>query len=177
MKDGLPIHYIRSNRRTVAISVGRDGTVRVRMPFHYPMEQAIQFAEEHAEWIEQALERVRAAREKTEVSPQQEAELRRLAKTVLLEKTKYYSERMGLYPSSVRITSARGRYGSCSARNRSCFSFRVMLLPDAAIDYVVVHELAHIAEHNHSKNFYRVVEKALPDYRERIRLLKEHAGA
>ena len=47
-----------------------------------------------------------------------------------------------------------------------------MLLPDAAIDYVVVHELAHIAEHNHSKRFYRVIEKTLPDYKERIRLLK-----
>ena len=172
MKDSLPIIYIRSERRTLAISVGKDGAVRVRMPLYYPMEKAVRFVEEHAEWIEKAQKRVQAFREKTEVSPEREAELRLLAKKVLPEKVKHYAERMGLFPTSVRITSARGRYGSCSAKNGICFSFRVMLLPDAAIDYVVVHELAHIAEHNHSKRFYRVIEKTLPDYKERIRLLK-----
>ena len=172
MKDSLPIIYIRSERRTLAISVGKDGAVRVRMPLYYPMEKAVRFVEEHAEWIEKAQKRVQTFREKTEVSPEREAELRLLAKKVLPEKVKHYAERMGLFPTSVRITSARGRYGSCSAKNGICFSFRVMLLPDAAIDYVVVHELAHIAEHNHSERFYRVIEKTLPDYKERIRLLK-----
>ena len=159
----------------MAISVGRDGVVRVRIPLRYPMDQAVRFVEAHSDWIEGARERVRAFRERTEVSPEREAELRLLAKTVLTEKTRHYAERMGLFPSSIRITSARGRYGSCNSKSGICFSFRVMLLPEAAIDYVVVHELAHIAEHNHSKRFYRVVEKTLPDYKERIRLIKEHS--
>ena len=63
-------------------------------------------------------------------------------------------------------------WGSCSGKNSISFSWRLMQYPEAAIDYVVVHELAHIRHHNHSAAFYSFVEKILPDYRERARLLR-----
>ena len=80
---------------------------------------------------------------------------------------------MGLKPTSVKITSAKGRFGSCSAKNGLCFSWRLMAYPERAVRYVVVHELAHIAHHNHSPAFYALVEKYMPDYKERQKLLKE----
>ena len=68
------------------------------------------------------------------------------------------------------------RYGSCSSKNSICYSWRLMEKPGAAIDYVVVHELAHLKHKNHGPGFYACVAGVLPDYRERRKLLKEGAG-
>ncbi|WP_022847089.1 MULTISPECIES: SprT family zinc-dependent metalloprotease [unclassified Desulfurobacterium] len=72
----------------------------------------------------------------------------------------------------VKITRAEKRWGSCSRKNGLCFSYRVLMLPEEIIDYVVVHEIAHIREKNHSKRFWDLVESLLPDFRERDRWLK-----
>ena len=72
----------------------------------------------------------------------------------------------------ITITGARKRFGSCSGKNRLSFSWRLMDYPPAAIDYVVVHELAHIRHHNHSPAFYELVASVLPDYKKRQALLR-----
>ena len=79
---------------------------------------------------------------------------------------------MGVMPTSIKITSAKKRFGSCSGQNGICYSWRLMLYPSEAIDYVVVHELAHIRQKNHSPAFYKEVAKILPDYKAREKLLK-----
>ena len=73
----------------------------------------------------------------------------------------------------MKITSARKRFGSCSGKNSLCFSYWLMLYPQEAVDYVIVHELAHIVHKNHSAAFYRLIGQYLPDYRERIKMLKQ----
>ena len=85
----------------------------------------------------------------------------------------YWSEATGLVPTGIKITAAKKRYGSCSGKNSLCFSWRLMLYPPEAIDYVVVHELAHIRHHNHSPAFWAFVEQTLPDYRQRQSLLRD----
>ena len=80
---------------------------------------------------------------------------------------------MGLVPTGIKVTSARTRFGSCSGKNSICFSWRLMLYPPEAIDYVIVHELAHIRHHDHSPAFYALIERYMPDWRERMKLLKE----
>ena len=72
----------------------------------------------------------------------------------------------------MKITSARTRFGSCSSKGSVCFSLYLMRYPAAAIDAVVVHELSHLRHHDHSPAFYAEVERWLPDYREREKLLK-----
>ena len=72
----------------------------------------------------------------------------------------------------MKITSARKRFGSCGPENGLCFAWRLMRYPAAAIDYVVVHELAHIVHKDHSRAFYGLIAQVLPDYRERAALLK-----
>ena len=85
----------------------------------------------------------------------------------------YWAQRMGVQPAVVTITAARTRYGSCSGKNRLSFSLYLMDCPPAAIEYVVVHELAHIRHHDHSPAFYAEVERYLPDWRARRELLKK----
>ena len=78
---------------------------------------------------------------------------------------------MGAKYQRLTITGAKTRFGSCSSKGNISFSFRLMLYPEPAREYVVVHELAHLFEMNHSKQFYQIVEKYIPDYKERKKLL------
>ena len=96
----------------------------------------------------------------------------KMAKAILPSKIERYAQRMDVEPTGLTITSAKTRFGSCSGKNRLSFSWRLMAYPEAAIDYVVVHELAHIRYKDHSRAFYGFIESVLPDYRDRIRLLK-----
>ena len=86
----------------------------------------------------------------------------------------YYSRIMGLEAHDVRITQARSRWGSCSEKNRLSFSFRLMMAPPEVIDYIVVHELAHIVEKNHSSKFWNKVLQVVADYKSHRRWLREH---
>ena len=85
----------------------------------------------------------------------------------------HFAAILGVQPAGIRITSAKKRFGSCSGTDHLCFSWRLMLYPNEAVDYVVVHELAHIREKNHSPAFYNVVAAVLPDYKRRAALLRD----
>ena len=95
-----------------------------------------------------------------------------MARKALTKKTELYSNIMGLSYGRITITGAKRRFGSCSSRGDISYSFRLMAYPDRAIDYVVVHELCHLVHMNHSRDFYALLEKYLPDYKERRALLK-----
>jgi predicted metal-dependent hydrolase len=82
--------------------------------------------------------------------------------------------RLELQPGSVRVTSARSRWGSCSEENNLAFSFRLIMAPPAVIDYVIIHELMHIKEKNHSIRFWKLMETAMPQFKTQRRWLKEN---
>jgi hypothetical protein len=94
------------------------------------------------------------------------------ARQILTERTEYYARLFGLKYRSLRITSARTRWGSCSRLDALSFTWRLVMAPLGIIDYIVVHELAHIVEKNHSRAFWTQVERMLPDYRPRRKWLK-----
>ena len=169
----MDYEIIRSRRRTVALEVTREGRVLVRAPLRMSREEIERFVSSHAAWLEEAQDRV-AARQAAHppLTEQETVALRQLAKEVLPDKVAHYAAIMGVTPASVKITSARTRFGSCSGKNGICFSLYLMQYPEEAIDYVVVHELAHIRHHDHSPAFYAEVAKVLPDYKERMKLLK-----
>lgn len=96
----------------------------------------------------------------------------RRAREILPGKVKQYAALLGVEPTRITITGARTRFGSCSAKNALSFSWRLMDYPEEAIDYVVVHELAHIRHHDHSKAFYELIASVMPDHRRRRGLLK-----
>ncbi|MBQ9044464.1 MAG: M48 family metallopeptidase [Oscillospiraceae bacterium] len=164
---------IRSDRRTLGLQV-KDGRVIVRAPRRVSEKQIRAFVAAHEEWIAGALKKQRA---RAEAHPEPtEAERRayiRKAKEVLPGRVAHYSRIMGLYPTAIRITSAKTRFGSCGSNGHVCFSWRLMQYPDEAIDYVVVHELAHLKHMNHSPAFHALVASVLPDHKQRRALLRK----
>ena len=96
------------------------------------------------------------------------------AETVIRQRIQHYQDRVQVHPRGERITSAKYQWGGCSAKNTLTFTWRLMMAPLSVIDYVIVHELAHIREKNHSPRFWNIVEQHLPDYRELRKWLRDH---
>ncbi len=165
---------IRSKRKTLAIQIKPDGSVVVRAPMKATQQQVEAAVNKHRGWIEKQVERQRQrfAREQA-ITPEQIEQLKQQARACIPPKVAYYAAKMGVEPAGITITGAKTRFGSCSGKNRLCFSCFLMQYPEEAIDYVVVHELAHIRHKHHQKAFYALVESILPDYRERRKLLKK----
>ena len=98
---------------------------------------------------------------------------KKLAKRDLNEKVQQFAKQLSVQPAAVKVNSAKTRWGSCSAKKNLNFSWRLIMADDSVIDYVVVHELAHLIELNHSNRFWAIVKSILPDYKERQKRLKE----
>ena len=98
---------------------------------------------------------------------------RQQAVLVIPQRVKFFADKYKFQYEGVRITSARTRWGSCSSKGVLSFSWRLILTPLELVDYVVIHELAHTVQHNHSKKFWNLVEEIFPDYRERRRRLRQ----
>ena len=162
-----------SKRRSISISV-KHGELLVKAPLGTPVERVEAVISKHQKWIEKHM-LIEKKRELLESSLTDEriAELKRSARTYLVEKTAQYSQIMGLKYGRITITSAKTRFGSCSSKGNISYSYRLMLYPEAAREYVVVHELAHLVHMNHSPAFYAIVERYLPDYKSRRKLLKD----
>lgn len=94
------------------------------------------------------------------------------AKEFLCQRVAWFSSITGWRASAVKLSNAATRWGSCSAKNSLNFSWKLVMAQQEAFDYVVVHELAHTVEHNHSVRFWKLVESVLPDYRERQKQLR-----
>ena len=99
---------------------------------------------------------------------------REQARQVLAERVNLFATQYGFQYKGIRITSARTRWGSCSASGSLSFSWRLIQAPLAVVDYVVVHELVHTAVHNHSKQFWQRVGTIMPDYHQHRRWLRVH---
>lgn len=93
-----------------------------------------------------------------------------------LRRVEHYAPRMGVRPARVRVKDLRSLWGSCSARGNLNFNWRLLLAPPEVLDYVVVHELAHLMERSHSRRFWALVSEHCPEQRERRRWLKENGG-
>lgn len=101
---------------------------------------------------------------------------RTLAKRVIVDQVNELGKHMGLKPKAVKINGARSRWGSCSSAGNLNFSWYLVMAEEATIRYVVVHELAHLQEMNHSSNFWKIVEQVLPNYkieREKLKSLQK----
>lgn len=164
---------IYEKRKTVSLKVASDLSVVVKAPKGLPRAEIGSFVSAHKLWIEKAKAR-QEKRTETEnaLTNERIAELRACAAETIPKRVAFYAKIMGVQPSGIKITSAKTRFGSCSGKNSLCFSWRLMLYPPEAVDYVVVHELAHIREKNHSPAFYAVIAAVLPDYKAREQLLK-----
>lgn len=193
MKEGTGTEYqlIRSARKTVAIQIDRQGEVVVRAPRRCPKSYIDAFVAEKQTWIQRKLEEIRqqeAERERARSregcnafllpgTAAEEAVYRAQAADIFARKAAYYAARMGVTFNRITIRDQKTRWGSCSSKGNLNFNWRLVLAPVPVLDYVVVHELAHRREMNHSSRFWDIVEEMMPDYQIHRRWLREHGGS
>lgn len=161
-----------SKRKSIGLKI-KDGELFVYAPYKTPEKTVEEIVKKHQVWIEKNIAKSLSRRERfPELSAEEISDLKREAKIYFNEKTQEYAKNMGLKYGRITITSAKTRFGSCSAKKNICFSYRLMRYPEAAREYVIVHELSHLVYMNHSSDFYGLISRYMPDYKERRRLLK-----
>ena len=174
----MEIEVKRSNRKTMVIEITNDAKVLVRAPYRMPMAEVKRFVYEKSDWIQKHVEKM--LEKQQEHSGQEKltnADIQKLAKEaldILPRKVEYYAKIIGVTYGRITIRNQKTRWGSCSAKGNLNLNCLIMLTPEDVQDYVVVHELAHRKEMNHSAKFWKVVEAELPDYmarRENLRVL------
>ena len=164
---------IYSKRKTLCLQIKRDGRVVIRCPYRTSKERIESFYDSHLEWVQRKVEATKNRMMPiNQLSDTDIEQLKRKAWEYIPSRVEYFANIMGVTPSNVSINRAKTRFGSCNSKKRLNFSCNVMRYPIEAIDYVIVHELAHIKELNHSKRFWAIVESILPDYKERQKILK-----
>lgn len=166
----MQAEIIYSNRKTLCLKVRRDGSVQVLAPYGCTRTQISEFVQKHSAWLAKHKASVTERNRRLENADTES--LRSAAREYIPQRAEYYARLMGVRYTGIKITSAKTRFGSCSAKNSLCFSLYLMAYDRRAVDSVIVHELAHIIVKNHSPAFYKVVEKTMPDYKQRTKLLK-----
>lgn len=181
-KREILIDVVYSGRSTLGLEVSRNGQVKLRTPRRVSDGDLQNFARQKEAWI---IEKYLMMEEKRKAEslqqepdyvkdPALEQAYRRQAKARLEERAAYFASRMGVSYQRISVRAAKTRWGSCSAKGNLNFHWKLILMPPQVLDYVVVHELAHRKEMNHSPAFWAEVEKILPDYRERRKWLKTY---
>ncbi len=160
----MEYRIIRSSRRTLGLEITPEGELLVRAPRRVSTRQIQSFVEAHQAWIEKHMAKVRSA---AVVEPLSDAELKALtaqAKTVFADRVAYYAPKVGVTYGRITIRHQKTRWGSCSRQGDLNFNCLLLLAPPEVLDSVVVHELCHRKEMNHSQRFYAEVLRVFPDY-------------
>lgn len=180
MDTNTGIHIIKSRRKTISIEITKDLEIIVKAPIQLSNEQILEFIAKKRSWIEKHLEMVRQRNEEVQQIPKfTPEEIRSLADKALAiipERVAYYAKIIGVTYGRITIRNQVSRWGSCSSKGNLNFNCLLMLTPPEVIDYVVVHELCHRKEMNHSQRFWNEVRKVLPDYEAQKKWLKENGG-
>lgn len=176
---GLSVLLVRSSRKTLAVQIRADGTVIARAPLRMPKDRILYFLSEKASWIRMQQGRMQERENmrqqaRIHLDAAQEKELRERAKSVLAQRTAYFARQVGVTYGRITVRDQKTRWGSCSQTGNLNFNFRLILAPPEVMDYVVVHELCHRRQMNHSAQFWQEVAQVLPDYRKRKAWLTEN---
>ncbi len=171
---------LRSRRRTLSIEITRTGELLVRAPLHTPERLIRAFVLGRADWIEAHMAAFLLRRAEAEaqprLSPEELAGLRAEAKRLLEARSAFFAPLLGVSWAKLTVRTQRTRWGSCSAAGNLCFNALLVLAPPEVLDYVVVHELCHRKEMNHSPAFWAEVEKLVPDYPAQRKWLKDEGS-
>lgn len=176
--EDFQYHIVRSKRRTLSLEVRTDGEVLVRAPQAMSEARIRRFIDEKRAWILKNLDKVSRRQEAednlTVLSEEQKNDFRRQAGAIFAERAAHFARIMGVEYGRITIREQKTRWGSCSSNHNLNFNWKLVLAPREVLDYVVVHELCHLKEMNHSPQFWAEVEKIQPDYRVRRKWLKDH---
>lgn len=177
---GIPTYIVRRSLRTrsVRLSVYPDGRVVVSAPRFVSLRRIRQFVESRAGWIG---DRMNAFRERgVPIADPVRAkkaylEHKEAARILVHDRLAHFNQIYGFSYKRVCIKNQKTRWGSCSKRGNLNFSYRVALLPPHLTDYIVIHELCHLAEMHHGEAFWQLVARCCPQYMEYRRALRQYA--
>lgn len=159
----MEVEVVYSSRKSIAIQIKPNGTVVLRAPFGVPKKEINRILEEKRSWIEKHLQEIAKRQEERHTVPkftmEEIDELAKKALKYIPERVKYFAPIVGVNYSRITIRNQKTRWGSCSAKGGLNFNCLLMLMPSEVIDYVVVHELCHRKEMNHSQAFWMEVER------------------
>lgn len=169
------VHEIRESTRAkrLGITVHPDGSVVVTKPKRTSLNAAEAFVAKHQEWIEAAKEKFRnkAKKQANQIllpRPRKNSlaykEARKVARSLVTERLKHFNELYGFTYGTISIRDQKTRWGSCSANGNLSFNYRIIYLPETLQNYILVHELCHTKEHNHSTKFWNEVARAMPNH-------------
>jgi hypothetical protein len=212
----LPDQIIKSSRKTISLTVLKDGSVVVRVPSRISGEQIRQFVMQKQDWLVSKVSAIKSNQDRyadvlsynkfllygnmyalaradvaqfeihngTILCPKKLPEnkilhaltlfYKRKAKEVLIARMEQLQTQMKLSPSGIKISNSKGRWGSCNSNGIITLNWRVIMLPPSTIDYVLVHELCHLVEMNHSKRFWDLVTAFLPNNSAERKAIKEY---
>lgn len=169
---------VRSRRKTISIEIKSDGSIKVRAPYFASKSKIETFIASKRAWIEKSLAKIESRRSLAEKIPKLgDDDIRELGKKALEyipSRAAYFASLLGVQIGRITIRCQRTRWGSCSSKGNLNFNCLLMLCPSDVIDSVIVHEVCHRKEMNHSPAFYSLVLSIFPDYKRCDRWLKEN---
>lgn len=171
---------IRSRRKTVGLEITSDGVI-VRAPINMSTAEIGRFVDQHTGWIEKNIKKIEERKKAlSDIEPLTDDEIRELAKKaseIIPERVAFYAQKIGVSYGRITIRNQRSKWGSCSSKGNLNFNCLLMLTPPEVIDSVVVHELCHRKEMNHSVRFYAEIMRVFPEYKKWDSWLKENGSA
>ena len=173
--DTITYELIRSDRKTISLQVKPDGRVIVRAPQRLAKYRVVRFVKDHEDWILKQQKKLEDYRETRHVITDEERrDGVQKALKIFPERTAYFAARMGVNYGRITIREQKTRWGSCSSAGNLNFNWLLILAPPEVLDYVVVHELCHRRQMNHSQAFWNEVSAVLPGYKEQKKWLKDN---
>ncbi len=176
--DDIRVYVVRSRRKTVSAEIDKDLSVLVRAPLRMSEREIKEFLRKNEDWVRKHRDKRREQMEESKDIPKLTGqELRTLAEEARRDippRVQRYAAMMGVSYGRITIRNQKTRWGSCSSKGNLNFNCLLMLAPEEHRDYVIVHELCHRRQMNHSKRFWAEVERILPDYRQSVIWFKEN---
>ncbi len=168
----------KSKRKTISLQIKPDRSIELKAPMQMKDAQIKEFLHQKSDWIEKHLQAVYEHQKQmsqiNHLSQEEIQELANQALEVILKRVSYFAPLVGVTYGRITIRNQKSRWGSCSSKGNLNFNCLLMLMPPEVLDYVVVHELCHRKEMNHSPQFWAEVRKVMPDYEKQKIWLKEH---
>lgn len=170
----ISYQLIRSDRKTIALQIKPDGQLLVRCPKHMTDAGIRSFVESKQHWIQKHRQN---KQQLPKFTVQQLQAMGAQAAEVIGTRAAYFAPLLGVTYNRITIRTQHTRWGSCSGQGNLNFNRLLALVPREVLDYVVVHELCHLREMNHSPKFWALVESILPDYKAHKKWLKENGSS
>lgn len=178
----MKVTIIKSRRKTIAIQVNSDLSVTVRAPYGVTEKYIEKFLNKNEAWISKQMNEIKVKKKSVESGNVENVTLDKIkaladqALEIIPTRVEYFARIIGVTYGNITIRNQKTRWGSCSSKGNLNFNCLLMLAPPEVLDYVVVHELCHRKQMNHSTAFWSEVEKAFPDCKKSIKWLKEEGS-